>query len=123
MNDATDDRSADNVTDEATEPSPTTEPTDPSADNVTDEATEPSPTTEPTDPSADNVTDEATEPSPTTEPTDPPALDLDRVAHDLAGVETALARLDDGSYWTDEVTGDPIPDEVHAADPIARRAP
>ena len=49
-------------------------------------------------------------------------LDLDRVEHDLAGVEAALHRLDDGTYWTDEVDGRPIPDEVLAADPVARRA-
>ena len=48
--------------------------------------------------------------------------DLDAVARDLDGVDAALRRLDDGSYWTDEVTGAPIPDEVLAADPVARRA-
>ena len=50
-------------------------------------------------------------------------LDLDAVERDLAGVERALQRLDDGSYWSDDVTGEPIPDEVLAADPTARRAP
>lgn len=50
------------------------------------------------------------------------ALDLDRLERDLAGVEAALGRLDDGTYWTDEVTGEPIPAEVLAADPVARRA-
>ena len=49
------------------------------------------------------------------------AADLDRIERELAGVEIALARLDAGTYWTDEVTGDPIPDEVLAADPVARR--
>lgn len=49
------------------------------------------------------------------------ALDLERIERDLAGVEAALRRLDDGSYWTDEVTGEPIPDDVLAADPVARR--
>lgn len=48
--------------------------------------------------------------------------DLARIERDLAGVEAALRRLDDGSYWTDEVTGGPIPDDVLAADPVARRA-
>jgi hypothetical protein len=47
---------------------------------------------------------------------------LDEVAVDLAGVERALERLEDGTYWTDEVTGDPLPEELLAADPIARRA-
>ena len=50
------------------------------------------------------------------------AVDLDAIGRDLAGVEAALSRLEDGSYWTDEVTGEPIPDEVLAADPVARRA-
>jgi RNA polymerase-binding transcription factor DksA len=48
-------------------------------------------------------------------------IDLDRVESDLAGVETALARLDDGTYWTCEVTGAEIPDATLAADPTARR--
>ena len=48
--------------------------------------------------------------------------DLDAIARDLDGVDAALKRLDDGTYWTDEVTGEPIPDEVLAADPVARRA-
>jgi RNA polymerase-binding transcription factor DksA len=47
---------------------------------------------------------------------------LDDLADDLAGVEGALERLEDGTYWTDEVTGDPLPDELLAADPTARRA-
>lgn len=49
-------------------------------------------------------------------------LDLDGIERDLAAVETALQRLDAGTYWTDEVTGEAIPDEVLAADPTARRA-
>jgi hypothetical protein len=52
-----------------------------------------------------------------------PGLDLDAVERDLAGVERALQRLDDGSYWSDEVTGEAIADDVLAADPTARRAP
>lgn len=48
--------------------------------------------------------------------------DLDRLATEIADVEHALERLDDGSYWTDEVTGEPIGDDVLAADPTARRA-
>jgi RNA polymerase-binding transcription factor DksA len=50
-------------------------------------------------------------------------LDLDRIERDLAGVELALARLDSGEYWTDEVTGMSIPDEHLAEHPTARRAP
>jgi hypothetical protein len=49
-------------------------------------------------------------------------LDLVRIERDLSGVDVALRRLDEGSYWTDEVTGEPIPDDVLADDPVARRA-
>jgi RNA polymerase-binding transcription factor DksA len=49
-------------------------------------------------------------------------LDLDGIERDLADVEVALARLDAGTYWIDEVTGQPL-DEGHLADhPAARRA-
>jgi len=47
--------------------------------------------------------------------------DLERIAGDLADVERALDRLDDGSYWTDEVTGEALPDDLLAGDPTARR--
>jgi len=50
-------------------------------------------------------------------------VDLDRIAQDLADVEVALERLDDGTYWTCEVTGEPLPDDLLAADPVARRRP
>jgi RNA polymerase-binding transcription factor DksA len=49
-------------------------------------------------------------------------VDLDAIERDLAGVERALERLSDGTYWTDEVTGDPIAEHVLADDPTARRA-
>ena len=49
-------------------------------------------------------------------------VDLDAIERDLAGVERALERLSDGTYWTDEVTGAPIPEQVLADDPTARRA-
>jgi RNA polymerase-binding transcription factor DksA len=55
--------------------------------------------------------------------TAPPLADLDRVERDLAGVETALERLDAGTYWNDEITGAPIDDETLANDPTARRNP
>lgn len=48
-------------------------------------------------------------------------LDLDGIERDLADVELALTRLDDGAYWTDEVTGDLLPDELLAEHPTARR--
>ncbi|CAN5434128.1 hypothetical protein BH23ACT3_BH23ACT3_12400 [soil metagenome] len=47
--------------------------------------------------------------------------DLDHVGRRLAAVEAALERLDAGTYWTDEITGEPIPDQVLEADPVARR--
>jgi hypothetical protein len=55
-------------------------------------------------------------------PEDPPEVDLDAIERDLAGVERALERLSDGTYWTDEVTGEPIPEHVLATDPTARRS-
>jgi RNA polymerase-binding transcription factor DksA len=50
-------------------------------------------------------------------------LDIDQVATDLDNVATALSRLSEGTYWTDEVTGEELPAEVLAADPTARRQP
>jgi RNA polymerase-binding transcription factor DksA len=47
--------------------------------------------------------------------------DLDHVGRRLAAVEAALERLDAGTYWTDEITGEAIPDHVLQADPVARR--
>ncbi len=49
-------------------------------------------------------------------------IDLDAIERDLAGVERALERLSDGTYWTDEVSGEAIPDHVLTNDPTARRA-
>lgn len=61
--------------------------------------------------------------SPGPDPTpDAAPPDLSAIERDLAGVEAALPRLDDGSYWLDESTGEEIPDAVLAADPVARRA-
>jgi len=48
-------------------------------------------------------------------------LDLDAIERDLADVEVALARLDAGTYWTDEVTGSLLPHDLLAANPTARR--
>lgn len=50
------------------------------------------------------------------------AVDLDAIERDLDDVQTALGRLNDGTYWTDEVTGEKIPDHVLAANPTMRRA-
>ncbi len=64
-------------------------------------------------------------PAPSASPasdSDVPDVDLDAVERDLAAVEVALERLSEGTYWTDEVTGEPIAEHVLAADPTARRA-
>jgi RNA polymerase-binding transcription factor DksA len=50
-------------------------------------------------------------------------LDLDRIEAELAAVETALGRLDAGTYWTDEVTGAEIPADALHSDPLIRRTP
>jgi RNA polymerase-binding transcription factor DksA len=50
-------------------------------------------------------------------------LDLDGIERDLGDVEIALERLDAGTYRTDEITGAPLPDELLAERPTARRAP
>ncbi|MFM2182814.1 MAG: hypothetical protein RJB61_1108 [Actinomycetota bacterium] len=49
-------------------------------------------------------------------------LDLDAIERDLADVEAALVRLDAGTYWTDEVTGEPLPDQLLESQPTARTA-
>ena len=51
-----------------------------------------------------------------------PDVDLAAFERDLDAVEAALARLADGTYRTDEITGEPIADHVLADDPTARRA-
>lgn len=48
-------------------------------------------------------------------------IDLDGIERDLADVEAALSRLDAGTYWTDEVTGDPLSADFLANRPTARR--
>lgn len=64
------------------------------------------------------MTDDATQAPPDVAPT--AVLDLDAIAADLAGVEIALARLEAGTYFTDEVTGEPLPEEFLVANPTAR---
>ena len=49
-------------------------------------------------------------------------VDLDAIERDLHDVETSLNRLADGTYWTDEVTGEAIPEQVLVRNPMARRA-
>lgn len=76
---------------------------------------------------SDAVHDQATEtplaePATTsTETTAAPALDLDAIERDLADVEVALARLDSGDYWRDEVTGAELDEALLAERPTARR--
>ncbi|HSB86267.1 MAG TPA: hypothetical protein VLD86_08165 [Ilumatobacteraceae bacterium] len=48
-------------------------------------------------------------------------LDLDVIERDLADVEVALARLDAGTYWIDEVTGAELPAALLATNPTVRR--
>ena len=67
---------------------------------------------DPTEPNRSSAGADETFPSPP---------DLTAIEQDLTAVEAALSALDDGSYWIDEVTGEPIPDEVLAANPVARR--
>ena len=80
----------------------------PNADDVSD----------PTPAGGDATPTVAGAPAATT-PAEP--VDLDAIERDLAAVEVALGRLADGTYWTDEVTGGPIPDDVLTHDPLARR--
>ena len=63
------------------------------------------------DPDADAVTSAQT------------PLDLDAIELDLADVEIALARLESGTYWTCEITGQALSDELLAQRPTARRTP
>jgi RNA polymerase-binding transcription factor DksA len=50
------------------------------------------------------------------------AIDLDRIEQDLADVDVALGRLEDGTYWTCEVTGAEIPADKLTENPTLRRA-
>ena len=82
-----------------------------SVSDVTDES--PDPHTPPDDEVGEN---------PQPAPTGTAEIDLDAIERDLAGVERALARLSEGTYWTDEVTGEPISGDILDEDPTARRA-
>ena len=42
-------------------------------------------------------------------------IDLIGIETDLADVEIALSRLEAGTYWTCEVTGEPLSDELLAS--------
>ena len=62
----------------------------------------------------------ATTPSGATTPADDVAL-LERISAELAGVDAALRRLDDGTYGSCEVCGEPVDDGKLAGDPLATR--
>jgi RNA polymerase-binding transcription factor DksA len=50
-------------------------------------------------------------------------LNLDAIEQDLADVDVALARLDADTYFTDEVTGEPLNEAFLQEHPTARRNP
>jgi RNA polymerase-binding transcription factor DksA len=49
------------------------------------------------------------------------AIDLEAVEADLTDVEIALERLEQGTYFVDEVTGDEIPATLLEERPTRRR--
>lgn len=49
-------------------------------------------------------------------------LDLNKIEADLVDVDAALERLEAGTYFTDEVTGQQLAEELLTNNPIARRA-
>ncbi len=46
---------------------------------------------------------------------------IDAVELDLNDVDAAMARLEKGTYFTDEITGAPIQTDFLASNPLARR--
>lgn len=50
------------------------------------------------------------------------SLDLDGIDADLNDVEIALERLEAETYFNDEITGQPLDDQLLINNPIARRA-
>ncbi len=46
---------------------------------------------------------------------------IDAIELDLNGVDTALDRLEKGTYFTDEVTGAPLETNFLISNPLARR--
>ena len=66
-----------------------------------------------------HVTDPADQASETFEREKDMAI-LEQLERDLAEIEAALQRLDEGTYGIDEVTGEPIAPERLEAYPIAR---
>ena len=56
------------------------------------------------------------------EPETADSLDLDEITVEFDAVEVALVRLENGTYFTDEITGKPLDEQLLIANPIARRA-
>ena len=48
---------------------------------------------------------------------------IDAIELDLNGVDAAMDRLEKGTYFTDEVTGEPLETNFLTANPLARRNP
>ena len=48
--------------------------------------------------------------------------DLDVIDANLDSVEIALVRLENGTYFSDEITGKPLDEQLLSESPIARRA-
>lgn len=60
--------------------------------------------------------------SPNSGPDSANSLDLDRIDAELDAVEVALVRLENDTYFTDEITGKPLDEQLLTKNPIARRA-
>jgi RNA polymerase-binding transcription factor DksA len=63
------------------------------------------------------------QPTDGTPPTTTEPFDLDVIERELADVEVALDRLEAGTYWTCEVTGGELPDDLLETEPLTRRLP
>ena len=50
------------------------------------------------------------------------ALDLDAIEANLNDVEVALERLEAGTYFTDEISGSALSEDLLSANPTARHA-
>lgn len=48
--------------------------------------------------------------------------DLNDIDASLDAVEVALVRLENGTYFTDEITGNPLDEQLLISNPIARRS-
>ena len=46
---------------------------------------------------------------------------IDAIERDLNDVETAMERLEKGTYFSDEVTGAPLQTQFLVSNPLARR--